>query len=323
MINTDELYNIQLKKIINRFPLKQINIFFEKYDTYGKTRLEKDLKHELTLPYYYYNINENIYKDILKICKKYRIYLTISISPYGDKIYSVNNIPIIIIANINYKLESNIEHYLDLYLRYSLPIYYNSKLIQLDLKNYINIDNINIQKPNLSILEFINNNINKQLNNKYIKILNKENYIITGIEAYNKLLKTDINEEYKTIILFNSDIEFIKLINKNYRIDKKLCNLYIFKYYFDIYDNDKLIFRIFDMRKTVMNINIINKINITNSHGTITFLLINYLIDNNILFLYLAHNLIYELHNNNNLITTCFTNDVMINNIKYVITSKQ
>ena len=79
--------------------------------------------------------------------------------------------------------------------------------------------------------------------------------------------------------------------------------------------------RIFDMKKTP--ISIYKNTNYTNPHGTIMFLLLNYLIDGNILYSHLAYNLIYELKKNtNNILDNCFNNNFMKNNIEYIINSK-
>lgn len=321
--NIEELIDIQLQKVLKRIPINSIKTYLKQYDKYkiGKTKLEKDM----SLPLYY-NFTENIYKDLLKICRKNNVYLRISFSPYGDKIYFLNNIPIIIIVNNHYDLNNKFMNLLDLYFRYSLPIYYNSSLFITDLENYINIDNeTKILKLSADKLSIINNNKNnkndKKINSKYLNILNKDNYIISGIGAYNHILNDNVNEEYNTLIMFNSDIEFMKILQKDYYIDKIYNKFYIFKHYYNIYDKNKLIMRIFDMRKTP--ISTYKNTNYTNPHGTITFLLINYLIDKDILYSHLSYNLIYELkRNTNNMLDDCFNNNLKKNNIQYIINSK-
>lgn len=318
--NIEELIDIQLQKILKRLPLNSIKTYLKQYDKYkiGKTKLEKNM----SLPLYY-NFTENIYKDLLQICRKNNIYLRMSFSPYSDKVYFLNNIPTIIIVNNHYDLNNKFMNLLDIYLRYSLPIFYNSSLFMTDLVNYINVDNetklLKLSKDKLSIIN--NNRNNTKTSSKYLNILSPDNYIISGIGAYNHILNDNINEEYNTLIMFNSDVEFMKILEKDYYIDKIYNKFYFFKHYYNIYDNDKLIMRIFDMRKTP--ISTYKNTNYTNPHGTITFLLINYLIDKDILYSHLSYNLIYELKKNtNNMLDDCFNNDLIKNNIQYIINSK-
>jgi len=318
--NIKKLYQIQLQKVLNRIPINEIKIFLKQYSKYkiGKTKLEKNE----TLPFYY-NFTENIYKDLLKICKKNNIYLRVSFSPYSDRIYFLNNIPIIIIVNNHFTLNNKFMNLMDIYLRYSLPIYYNSSLFATDLENYINIDNeTKLTKLSKDKLNIINDNRNsKKISSEYLSILNSDNYIISGIGAYNYMLDDTINEEYNVLLMFNTDIEFMKILQKDYYIDKIYNKFYFFKQYYNIYDKDKLIMRIFDMKKTP--ISIYKNTNYTNPHGTIMFLLLNYLIDGNILYSHLAYNLIYELKKNtNNILDNCFNNNFMKNNIEYIINSK-
>lgn len=318
--NIKKLYQIQLQKVLNRIPINEIKIFLKQYSKYkiGKTKLEKNE----TLPFYY-NFTENIYKDLLKICKKNNIYLRVSFSPYSDRIYFLNNIPIIIIVNNHFTLNNKFMNLMDIYLRYSLPIYYNSSLFATDLENYINIDNeTKLTKLSKDKLNIINDNRNsKKISSEYLSILNSDNYIISGIGAYNYMLDDTINEEYNVLLMFNTDIEFMKILQKDYYIDKIYNKFYFFKQYYNIYDKDKLIMRIFDMKKTP--ISIYKNTNYTNPHGTIMFLLLNYLIDGNILHSHLAYNLIYELKKNtNNILDNCFNNNFMKNNIEYIINSK-
>ena len=318
--NIKKLYQIQLQKVLNRIPINEIKIFLKQYSKYkiGKTKLEKNE----TLPFYY-NFTENIYKDLLKICKKNNIYLRVSFSPYSDRIYFLNNIPIIIIVNNHFTLNNKFMNLMDIYLRYSLPIYYNSSLFATDLENYINIDNeTKLTKLSKDKLNIINDNRNsKKISSEYLSILNSDNYIISGIGAYNYMLDDTINEEYNVLLMFNTDIEFMKILQKDYYIDKIYNKFYFFKQYYNIYDKDKLIMRIFDMKKTP--ISIYKNTNYTNPHGTIMFLLLNYLIDGNIVYSHLAYNLIYELKKNtNNILDNCFNNNFMKNNIEYIINSK-
>jgi hypothetical protein len=322
MVNETELYNIQLKKVINKIPLNDIKLYLKKYNEnkYGKTKLEGE---NMTYPYYYNNINTDIYKDILNICKKNNIYLHISFSPYKDKIFFLNNIVIIVLVNNSYDLKYKHMHLLDLYLRYTLPLFYNYRLLKSDLYNYINSDNnttlLKLSKDKLKLIEDNRNNLT--ITNSVLNTLNSSNYVITGIDAYNNLLDDNIDEQYKTLLLFNTDIEFLKILKNEYHIEKKKCKIYIFTHYFDIYDNDILLMRIFDMRKTP--ISTYKNTNYTNPHGTIVFLFINYLLDNNLLDLYLAYNLIYELKKGtNNMINECFNNNIKINNLKYIINNK-
>ena len=172
--NIKKLYQIQLQKVLNRIPINEIKIFLKQYSKYkiGKTKLEKNE----TLPFYY-NFKKNIYKDLLKICKKNNIYLRVSFSPYSDRIYFLNNIPIIIIVNNHFTLNNKFMNLMDIYLRYSLPIYYNSSLFATDLENYINIDNeTKLTKLSKDKLNIINDNRNsKKISSEYLSILNSDN----------------------------------------------------------------------------------------------------------------------------------------------------
>jgi hypothetical protein len=314
-----DLYNTQLKKVLNRIPFDKIENYLKQYDDqqFGKTKLET----KLTYPYYY-TIKKDIYKDLLVICKEHNIFLHWRFSSYNDKVYFLNNIPIIIIVNFNFEIKYKFCYLFDQYMRYILPIYYNSRLFQTDLINYINIDNtIKIPKLTKQKLEIINSNKNSLTpKSKYTTFLNKNNYIISGIEAYNLLLNDNIDEHYKTLIMFNTDQEFMKILVKKYYIEKNTHKSYIFKHYYNVYDQDILIMRIFDMRKTP--INTYKKTNFTNPHGTIVFLLFNYFIENDPLFLHLAYNLIYELKKSPKLQNECFKNNMKINNLKYIISNK-
>ncbi len=324
-INNDipKIYNTQLNKIINRIPLDEIKTYLSDFDKYkiGKTKFENN--DELTIPYYY-NFSQNIYLDILNICKKHNIYLYISFSPYNDKIYFLNNIPIIVLVNNNFELKYNYTHLFDIYFRYSLPVYYNSRLFIYDLNNYIDVDN-NIKLPKLTKnkMNIIDKNSNNNISyHKYLDILSPDNYIITGVGAYNHLLNENVDENFITLLIFNTDQEFMKILKKNYFIEKNILRKYIFKYYYDIYDDkNNLIMRIFDIKKTP--ISTFKKTNYTNPHTTIAFLFMNYLIDNTLLDYYLAYNLTYNLKKNvNNLMDECFSNNLKINNILYIINNK-
>jgi len=324
-MNEELITNKQFKKVLNTLPIKEFIIFLKKNKSilYGKTALEFKNKMNITLPYYIYNINllkNDIYLYILKIAKKNRILYSKNTSPYGV-IYFLKEIPIFYLVNIKFNIPNTLEnisnisnlHIIDIYFKYIHNYDYKYPTFIKDLKDYNIID----KSLNIELLNYDINTNNSY--DKYLTYFNKLNYINTGVNAFNIHMNKKVSG-ILTILLINENKEIEK--NKNKLIfQKETCNIYYFKYYYNVYDikdPDTIIMKIFILKKPI---NIIKKYNTTTPHGTLFFLAINYFLTNDIYYYYLFNDLLYKLHNTPNILSTsrlqCFTNDNLKNYYKY------